>query len=97
MRLNLTIGPGTMEIRQKLYEMAEKNPPFKPAWKKLFPKWTNIYSKTVLSKKELESLELESEKLIEKNDELWENILQHDLQAMIKVVNAQTWLFEPVK
>jgi len=55
-----------MEIRQKLYEMAEKNPPFKPAWKKLFPKWTNIYSKTVLSKKELESLELESEKLIEK-------------------------------
>lgn len=44
----------------------KKNPPFKPAWKKLFPKWTNIYSKTVLSKKELESLELESEKLIEK-------------------------------
>lgn len=71
--------------------MAQQHePPFKSAYRNLNQKFNNIFTRTVLTKKDLESLDVES--ITKKFDEAWEKFLQRDLQAFAEIVKQQDWL-----
>lgn len=91
LKLGLHIGPGSLEIRQRLFQMAATHiPPFKPASKALYEKWNNIYTRTVLpSSVYVEKTQEELEEEIRKK---WDHFLANDLQEMMEVLAAEPWL-----
>lgn len=63
--LSLIIGPGTQEIRQKIYDIANKNSGlFKKPNRKFGEKWSTIYKTSILSAKEYEGKEVDEIKPI---------------------------------
>jgi Fe-S cluster biosynthesis and repair protein YggX len=52
--LKLVIGPGKKELREKIFNATEAEKVFKGRSKSLYVKWTQIYKKTLVSKKNME-------------------------------------------
>lgn len=57
-RLILQIGPGDNHTRQQLFQMASSNKPLFSPGKTLYPQWSRIYNKAIVSKKALEEADI---------------------------------------
>lgn len=93
LKLNLLIGPGPEETRQKLFNMALENRPlFRPAYKALGKLFNTIYQKSILTSKSLEDASMEDlePEIISK----WEHFLQHDLPEIQAVLDKQAWIWK---
>jgi PD-(D/E)XK nuclease superfamily len=86
--LNLIIGPGAPEIRQKLFRLAQNTRQlFKPASRNLTTTWTTIWTKQIISSlPEYEDQDLES--LKGKIAEEWTNFVSVDLPKLVPAINA---------
>jgi hypothetical protein len=89
--LYLVIGPGPVEIRQKLHDMSHAHkPPFKPAYRVLNKKWNTIYDREFLSSSTYQDTTAEQkEQEIQKE---WKHFLENDLPQIHSILNSQDWI-----
>jgi len=90
--LRLHIGPGDMQIREKLYDMASADKKMFKASGKLNPKWKSIYSHNFATINDLQ--ENEYELIIEKIGKQWQKFLEDDLPAIRDVLKGEKWIWE---
>ena len=91
-RINLYIGPGPVDIRQKLLDIAQANhPPFRSAYRNLNQKWNNIYIRMLLNQREIEDLEFEA--LVEKLKTEWQKFLNSDFREIDKILKQNNWIW----
>ena len=87
LNLNLIIGPGLKDIREKLYDIARKNTAiFSRSRRKLTPQWFTIYMKSILKSKEYENKEIEEIKILLK--EKFEKFKNQDLPQIVEVIKT---------
>lgn len=93
LKLRLYLGPGPVEIRQKLFDMARAHQPlFRLSSQTLYPKWHSIYDKAFLKAKDYEDANREQlEKQIRKQ---WTEFMSNDLPRIVEVVRAEQWIWE---
>jgi hypothetical protein len=88
LRLQLWIGPGNEDVRQKIYDVAVSNKPlFRPTSKKLNMKWNQIYDRTVvqaLDEVDLETAEADIRRVLEE-------FLANDLPIISEKLVAAGW------
>ena len=90
--LALIIGPGPQEVRQKLFEMAQKEGDIlKPSSKNVGVSFCTIFTREFLHRKDYESATLED--LKRKIAKTWESFVEHDFPKIEKVVVSQTWIW----
>lgn len=90
--LALVIGPGPQEIRQKLFEMAQKTGDIlKPSSKTLGASFCTIYTREFLRKKDYDSSSLED--LKPKIKKTWDSFINHDLPKIEKILKSQSWIW----
>lgn len=88
--LKLVIAPGPPEIREALYDVAMKNSTvFVGATKPIYPKWTTIFSRKVLQKKDIVSSDQEARFF--KIHSAWERFKGKDLPAILEVIDSVDW------
>lgn len=91
LKLTLTIGPGPLEVRQRLLDMTKANePPFKSAFKALNVKWNNVLSVPVLTKKDYDQPDIED--LERKIAKFWSDFLVRSLPKMTEVLRNEGFL-----
>lgn len=89
--VRLYIGPGPVDLRQRLYEMAvAKKPLFKSSYTKLQPKWNAIYSRKLVGTAWYHKPEEEFSQELRKQ---WEHFLQHDLPPLVAAIRSEAWIF----
>jgi hypothetical protein len=88
----LMIGPGPVEVRQKLHDMAHAHkPPFKPMYRALNKKWNSIFDRQILSPSTYEGTTAdEKEAEIRKK---WAHFLEHDLPQMRSILKSEAWIW----
>lgn len=85
--LKLLIGPGEATIREKLYNISKENISLcTKATRSLGKKWTTIYTKEIIRKKDFEELDIEQLKEI--IEEKIENFLVDDLIKIERIFNS---------
>jgi hypothetical protein len=84
LRLYLTIGPGDQEVRRALFEAGRARPEFRGAPKTLYPRWTMLWSRAFLNKKDYQ--DTDPEDLLEKVRQEWSRFVEHDLPALTQAV-----------
>lgn len=83
--LKLIIGPGPSSVREAIYEVAMRNPAVcVGATKPIYPKWTTIFRRKILNKKDLESEDNDAR--IEKVREAWGRFKLKDLPALLEII-----------
>jgi hypothetical protein len=95
-RIMIYIGPGPVEIRQKLLEIAQQHqPPFRSAHRALRQSWNNIYVRPVISKRDME--EMEFDELVDKFKTEWKKFLQGDLKTIDQILRQHPWIWEGIE
>ena len=93
LNLNLIIGPGPLETRQKLFDIArEQQPPFKPAFKALGKSYNTIFQKRILTAKPIEESSIDE--LEEEIHKKWDQFLNIDLPKIMAIFQSQEWIWE---
>ena len=93
LRLKLTIGPGPLEVRQKLHALSfGEYPPLKTAFKALGKQFNTVYLREFLSKKDYEDASLDD--LEVKVRKHWEEFIRGDLEKIKAILRKQDWLWE---
>jgi hypothetical protein len=90
--LYLVIGPGPLNTRQKLLDMAKENRPLKPAFRALGKSFNTIYKFSFLTAKSYEDTgrdDLEAE--IKKK---WAQFLARELPSILEIMKQQAWIWE---
>jgi uncharacterized protein with ParB-like and HNH nuclease domain len=86
--LYLVLGPGPVEIRQKLHDIAHAHkPPFKPMYRALNKKWNVIYEQQIFSPANYSGTTIE-----EKEAEIrkkWKQFLENDLPQIQSILKSQ--------
>jgi len=76
--LNLHIGPGPQQYREKIYQFCQQQPAlFKPSNRKFATKWNVVFQKKFLDKKDFEDKTFEE--LKEKIDKVWSSFIANEL------------------
>jgi len=83
----LIIGPGPSELREKLFELAQRKP-FTGATK-LYPQWTMIYKQRLLPES---AYGLEDEAFDEKLAEAWKKFVEKELPTLIAAFDDVAWM-----
>jgi len=92
LRLSLIIGPGLLELRQRLFAMAQDTRPLKPAYRGLGKRFNTIYTRDFLKARSYENAsidELEAEIKAK-----WEQFLKNDLPTIRDILREQSWIWE---
>jgi len=85
--LKLIIGPGPADVREAIYEAAMANPSVcVGATRPIYPKWTTIFSRKVLNKKDIESPDDEGR--LEKVRRAWEKLKAKEIPALLEIVGS---------
>ncbi|MBS1793568.1 MAG: PD-(D/E)XK nuclease family protein [Acidobacteria bacterium] len=85
LKIVLWIGPGPVESRQKLMDMAlNNNPPFRSQSKTLKQKWNSVFRKNLLSSKDSEDSHFED--LQERVEKAWRDFASLDLPKIMSTV-----------
>lgn len=94
--LNLHIGPGPDDVRQRLFDMARSHQSlFKKTARALNQKWNVIYGRPFLGPKNYEEATFEElERQIRKH---WAEFNADDLPKIMDVVNGERWVWEDVE
>ena len=93
LKLALIVGPGPIEVRQRIFACAQANqPPFKTSFRSLNSKWNTLYTRTFLSPKSYEGDHNEIMKEIERQWNIFKGSL---LVEILKVLDHERWIWEP--
>ncbi len=85
LKIKLTIGPGPIDVREKLFNLALQNPSvFKTDTKKLGSRWNFIYNRIFLTAKSYE--DVSDDELMEHIYKHWNTFVQDDLQVLRTVI-----------
>lgn len=85
--LHLIIGPGDMEVRQRLYDMHKRQKDlFKGSTGKLYPQWTTIYNETFLRSADYEDQDIEA--LKPKIEKKWQSFLDGDFPKLAEAIGS---------
>ncbi len=88
--LYLIIGPGPDKVRQTLHRVVLQHPSvFRRAARNLSQKWTMVYHRPFLRRKEYEDLNFDV--LSEKIRKEWAKFLADDLPAIRNIINGIEW------
>lgn len=88
LNLSLIIGPGDSATRQRIYEIANRNPNlFRKATRKLTPQWFTIYSERFLSQSDYESTNIDI--LKPKIEKKWKSFLSRDLRQIKEIIEEE--------
>lgn len=88
LNLSLLIGPGDSTIRQRIYDIANRNPNlFRKAARKLTPQWFTIYSERFLSPSDYE--DANNETLKPKIEKKWKSFLSGDFRRILKYIEEE--------
>ncbi len=88
--LKLIIGPGPQEIREALYDHSMKHPEiFVGATKPIYPKFTTIFSRKILPKKDYQASDQDARFF--KIHNAWERFKGKDLPAILEVIDSVEW------
>jgi hypothetical protein len=90
LKLILSIGPAPEATRQKLYAMAEKNPPLKPT-RSFGSKWNTIYMRSFLTPNSYEDAGIDD--LEAEIQTKWQQFLEHDLPEIQEILKKQEWIW----
>jgi hypothetical protein len=90
LRLSLIIGPGPVDTRQRLMEMAQNHHPFKPASKSLGKMYNTIYVRDWLRAKDYEDTGIDDLEAEIRNR--WSQFLEHDLPEIHEIIKKQEWI-----
>jgi hypothetical protein len=89
----LVLGPGPVEIRQKIHDMAHAHKPtFKPMYRTLNKKWNVIYEQRIISPSTYSGTTVE-EKEIEIRKK-WKQFLENDLPQIQSILKSQDWIWK---
>jgi hypothetical protein len=91
--MKLIIGPGPLETRQKIFDLAVESKPFlKPAFNALGKMYSTIYSRDILSPSAYENNELDE---IEVNiNKKWKQFTESDLTKIHDILKSANWIWE---
>lgn len=89
LKVCLYIGPGALELRRRLYEMAKDNAPLRPL-DSFRAKWNCIFLRVLVAPA---SYEKEAEEFEQTVKMQWEQFLMNDLPAIVNIVESQKWIF----
>ena len=91
--LKFIIGPGPIETRQKLFDLATANKPFlKPSFSALGKSFSTIYSHEYLSSKAYENNDVdEMEQTIKKK---WKQFVDSDLGKIRDILKSADWIWK---
>lgn len=85
--LKLVIGPSDPELRQQLFDLSLKHPKiFSGSRKKLSPSYTTVLSKTILSKRTLETNNIED--LTGQLKKFWKVFVDKDLPEICRILDS---------
>ncbi len=88
--LKLIIGPGPDALRKTIYQTASEYPRiFRGRSKRLSPKWTTIYNRRFLARRDYEDPDFEA--LTNKIKDEWEKFISQELPALREVVENMEW------
>jgi hypothetical protein len=92
LNLHLVLGPGPLETRQKIFEIAQTHkPPFKPAFKALGKNHNTIFQRSILTANTLEGTSLED--LEDEIRNKWQQFLDKDLPSIHKILKEHDWIW----
>jgi hypothetical protein len=93
LQLALCLGPGPVERRSPLYELAAANqPPFRLAHQGLQPKWNWLYFRQFLTPEQIgESTDAELEQEVRRH---WADFLSNDLPAIDQHLRSLPWIWQ---
>ena len=87
LRLKLIIGPGGVDVREKLFHIAQaQKAHFKPTMALLGKKWNEIFSRSLLSQKSY--ADADEDELKKKIQEHWRRFLESDLPEISRAIRA---------
>jgi hypothetical protein len=87
LQLSLIIGPGEVALREKLFECALAKPQlFRTSGNKLYPKWTTIWSHGILTKSDIEKMDIDQ--LKEKAEKEWSAFSSSKLAPLIESIEG---------
>jgi len=90
--VKLILGPGSQELRRKIFDFAAaKRPPFRPM-AKLGAQWNNIFTYQLLAPKAYELHDDDFKKELERQ---WKRFLDNEVRAIISAFGTGEWLVEP--
>lgn len=88
LNLSLIIGPGDIATRQRIYDIANRNPnPFRKAARKLSPQWFTIYSERFLSQGDYNDANIDI--LKPKIEKKWKSFLSGDFRQILKNIEEE--------
>jgi hypothetical protein len=90
LKLFLYIGPGPVELRRKLYDIARDKKPLKPL-DAFRHKWNAIFSRHFMRSESYEKSWEEFEEILKTH---WNQFLTADLPAIIAILEAERWIFQ---
>jgi hypothetical protein len=93
-RLSLIIGPGPLEIRQRLMELASSHQTLKPAYKALGKSFNTIYTRNWLTSKDYENGSVED--LEGKIKTRWDQFIKGEFIIIRDIILKQDWINETV-
>ncbi len=90
--LHLIIGPGPNETRQRLFDIAHSQTPFRSPFRSLNRKWNTIYVRQFLTASAYEEGNLGA---IESDiNKKWQQFQEHDFIQIQMVLKSQEWIWE---
>jgi PD-(D/E)XK nuclease superfamily len=93
--LQLVVGPGPEEARQRLLDTALRNgSPFNPRNKTLNNKWNLLFRKNVVRLSEGAQEEDDEEEIKQEIRRAWERFLEEDLHKIDEAIKAESWLWD---
>jgi hypothetical protein len=90
--LNLYIGPGPLEIRQKLHALAVEKQQFFTSTKTLNRQWNKIFGHSFLQSRDYEDASLDD--LAEKIKSTWDQFIIGDLEKIKSILESQEWIWQ---
>lgn len=89
--LRVTIGPGPLETRRKLFHLAHaKQPPFKPT-AKFYNQWNTILAHKLLTAKDSDLHDDDFKVELEKQ---WKRFVERELPAIVAAIDAESWIHD---
>ncbi len=93
--LQLVVGPGPNEVRQRLLDMAlKKGSPFNPRDKTLNKKWNLLFRSRFVRLRASAQEEDDEEEIKHQIRERWGRFLEEDMPKIDEAIRAESWVWE---
>jgi hypothetical protein len=89
--VRVIIGPGQVEIRRKLFDLAQaKQPPFKP-FSKFYNQWNTILAHKLLTAK---TYDLHDDDFKVELEKQWRRFVEKELPTIVAAIDEASWIHE---